>query len=678
MERAPNASPRRIRRATGLALVACALAVLAGALWMHPWARSPGPAGGEAAVTALPDPPAPEEQALLARVASARADDPTPARLLGDHDADAARPFAALWAYALALRARAADVPATLGLARALEQARFHDAAIARLRQVLAREPGQPQATAQLAELYLRTGRPEAALPVVRGGGPAFAGSKDGAVLEGQVRQALGDARGAKAAYWRAVAQDTNDASVRHRIGLLALSQGELYEAQQALGAARIFAPASPRYDVDLGRAFAAGSRREEWSRALELYEAAIRRNVRYGPAHYEAGVWYLRRSRWREAIDRFQIAVDADPGDAEAHERLAQALEAVGRRAEAHRHRGLAYDARDLRIAALQEYQAWAALDRANPEAALQVAQSCFEINRTAEARAILEKARLRFPRDAAIRERLIAFYLLGLDRAQARRLCQEWLREEPGSPEVLWLLGRAAADEQQSAEAVRLYEQALAKEPDNPQWLGTLGETLLTQDKAPGSWLLAPGRDAGGTASRFADSRARSQEPGARSGSEASIVPRAVAALASAATRSPDEPRWRLALAQGLQRLGRLDDARRQALRALDLDPRQSQAYILVIQLARQARATGPLALYADLVRAVEDRLREETALRRATWERPRDPRAYAALAGFLMRTGDLAAAEGQLTESLRLRPDWPELRARLAMIRRLREVL
>jgi tetratricopeptide (TPR) repeat protein len=644
--------------------------VLAGALWMHPWARSRGTAGGETAVPALPDPPAPEEQALLARVASARADDPTPARLLGDHDADAARPFAALWAYALALRARAADVPATLGLARALEQARFHDAAIARLRQVLAREPGQPQATAQLAELYLRTGRPEAALPVVRGAGPAFAGSKDGAVLEGQVRQALGDARGAKAAYWRAVAQDTNDASVRHRIGLLALSRGELYEAQQALGAARVFAPASPRYDVDLGRAFAASSRREEWSRALELYEAAIRRNVRYGPAHYEAGVWYLRQSRWREAIERLQTAVDADPGDADAHERLAQALDAVGRRAEAHRHRGLAYDARDLRIAALQEYQAWAALDRANPEAELQVAQSCFEINRTAEARALLEKARLRFPHDAAIRERLIAFYLLGLDRAQARRLCQEWLREEPGSPEVLWLLGRAAADEQQSAEAVRLYEQALAKEPDNPQWLGTLGETLLTFSGTGDSSDGAAGPPLGQapSAKRQAPERSDTAAP----------VPRAVAALASAATRSPDEPRWRLALAQGLQRLGRLDDARRQALRALDLDPRQSQAYILVIQLARQARAAGPLALYADLVRAMEERLREETALRRATWERPRDPAAYAALAGFLMRTGDLAAAEGQLAEALRLRPDWPELRARLAMVRRLREVL
>ena len=103
---------------------------------------------------------------------------------------------------------------------------------------------------------------------VVQGAGAAFASSKDGALIEGRVRQALGDARGAMAAYWRAVAQDANDADVRHRIGLLALSRGEIFAAQQALGAARILAPANPRYDVDLGRAFAASSRREEWGRA--------------------------------------------------------------------------------------------------------------------------------------------------------------------------------------------------------------------------------------------------------------------------------------------------------------------------------------------------------------------------------------------------------------------------
>src|SRR5262249_55960146 len=129
--------------------------------------------------------------------------------------------------------------------------------------------------------------------------------------------------------------------------------------------------------------------------------------------------------------------------------------------------------------------------------------------------------------------------------------------------------------------------------------------------------------------------------------------------------------------ALAQGLQRLGRIEEARQQALRALDLDPGQNRALPLVLQCARQEHAAGPLSLFAELQRALEARQHEEQPLRQATWERPRDAGAYAALAEFRPRTGDLAAAEAHLAEATRQRPDWPEPRRRLAMVRRLREV-
>ena len=95
------------------------------------------------------------------------------------------------------------------------------------------------------------------------------------------------------------------------------------------------------------------------------------------------------------------------------------------------------------------------------------------------------------------------------------------------------------------------------------------------------------------------------------------------------------------------------------------------------MVVQLARQERAAAPVSLYAPLVRRVEARLREEQSLWQATWERPNDPQAYEALAGFLIRTGDLAQAEGQLTEAVRLRPGSSPAREQLALVRRLRRV-
>jgi tetratricopeptide (TPR) repeat protein len=623
------------------------MAVLAAVLIVRPWIGARGASLPASSAVTLPDPPDALEQPLLEQVAAASPNDPTPARLLGDHYRDSARPFAALWAYSLAAGAQPGDLATTLGLAGALERALFYDEAIARLRQVLAREPAQPQAAAQLAELYLRTGRPEAALPVLRQAGTALTSGAEGAVLEGRVLQALGDAGGAMQAYRHAIGQNGSDAGAFHRLGLLAFAQGDLFSARQNLGAARVLAPTNPRYDVDLGRTYAASPKREEWDQAARCYMEAVKRSPRFAPAYYEAGAWYSRHGRWREAVERLDAAVASDAGHADAHELLARALEALGSRAEAHRHRGMAYTARELRMAALREYQAWAALDPKNPEAELEVAQAYFATQHVDQAKARLEKARLRFPRNTGVRERLIAFHLLEADRARARRLAEEWLREEPDSLPALYLLGRATLDEQQPAEGIRLFEQLLAREPENPQWLGTLGEALL---KLP----------------------------------DTASVPRAVALLARAAAGSPDEARWRLLLAQGLQRLGRVEEALRQALRALDLDPHQSAAYTQVVQLTRRERGRSagrqesPLALYASLVRTVEARLREEMRLWQATWQRPRDPDAYAALGRFLIRTGNLEKAEGQLAEALRLRPDWPEVRARLAQVRRLREVL
>jgi tetratricopeptide (TPR) repeat protein len=562
---------------------------------------------------------------------------------LGEYYREQARPFAALWAYSFAREPRPDDPAVALGQAQALEAALFPEAAVARLKAVLAQQPGQPEAVASLTELYLRTGRPEAALAVVEGAASGFRASAAGGLLEGRVREAVGDTKGAEAAYRRSVGQDgpeAEDAPAWRRLGQLAFDRGDLFNARQGFVTARVLMPTQPQYWVDYGRTFAASPKPQERRTAPEYYVKAMNQQLLFAPAHYEAGLWYMRQSRWREAAERFQSAVESEPEHAAAHEQLARALAAMGQKSRAAYHRGRAYAARGLRIAALREYQAWAALEPENPEAALQVGQSYFEINQLDRARIALEKAQKRHPGDKSLRDRLIAFSLLSGQRQQARRLCEAWLKKEPGAPGALWMLGRAAADEQQFAEAVRLFEQATAKEPKNAEFLGALGEALL---KLPGT----------------------------------EATPRAVAALSRAVSAAPDEPRWRTTLAQALQRAGRFAEARRHALRSLDLDPHQSSMLNMVVQLARQERTPAPVSLFAPLVRSVEARLREEQSLWQATWERPNDPQAYEALAGFLIRTGDLAKAEGQLTEAVRLRPGSAPAREQLALVRRLRRV-
>src|SRR5438477_83427 len=77
------------------------------------------------------------------------------------------------------------------------------------------------------------------------------------------VQETLGDAVGAEAAYRRAIGSKPQEAGAVpawHRLGLLALEQGRLDDARQALGAARILVPGEPRYWVDFGRTYAASS----------------------------------------------------------------------------------------------------------------------------------------------------------------------------------------------------------------------------------------------------------------------------------------------------------------------------------------------------------------------------------------------------------------------------------
>src|SRR5581483_2249973 len=102
------------------------------------------------------------------------------------------------------------------------------------------------------------------------------------------------------------------------------------------------------------------------------------------------------------------------------------------------------------------------------------------------------------------------------------------------------------------------------------------------------------------------------------------------------------------------------------------------RAETYSLLVQLAARRREPGAARAFGSLVRAVEERLREELMLWRATWDRPEDPNGYLALARFLVRTAELGKAESQLEQALALRPHWREAEAELARVRRLRQVL
>jgi tetratricopeptide (TPR) repeat protein len=584
---------------------------------------------------ALPDAPSAEEQTRLSALVAAQPGDPKPGRELGDFYLQGARPFGAIWAYSLALQARADDPSATLGMAQALETGLFRERAVERLRAILSREPGHPEAVPRLATLYLRTGRPKAALLLLQGPGAPFLSRPEGRVLEGRVWQALGDLDAAERAYRRAVEQDPQDAAAWRRLGLLALSQEKRAAALQALERAVALDPQNPGALVDLGRVLAASGKPADRQSATRFFRAAIQSRP-YAPAFYHSSLMLARAGDLKQAEEGFRLAIKTDPQYPDAYLALANVLDATGRRAEGHHQRGIYFSIKDLRHDSMRQYLAMAKADPSRPDGLLMASQSLFNMMQRPRAADMARRAWTEFPGNPQARERLAASLIVAKWKA-ATQLCQEWLQKEPGAVPALWMLGRIAADEKRPADAIRYYEQVLAIQPENAEVLEALGAVLLG-----------------------------SPEP--------ENLPRALDALSRAVALAPAKAKARYRLGMALMKSGRPEEALRQLLRSLDLDPHAGETYNVVVQLARRLRQPGAVAFFSPLVRDVEARLREELLLWRQTWDRPDDPNGYLALARFLIRTAALEKAESQLERALLLRPHWSEAADELRRVRRL----
>jgi Flp pilus assembly protein TadD len=293
------------------------------------------------------------------------------------------------------------------------------------------------------------------------------------------------------------------------------------------------------------------------------------------------------------------------------------------------------------LRDRSVQEYLAMAAADPSRPDGLLMASQARHKMFHKREATALARQARTRYPKDRRVREQLATLLTLSHNRGAATQICQEWLAEEPQALPPLWMLGYVAATERDFPGAIRSYEQALARKPDDLPALEGLGGALLETPTAEN-------------------------------------LPRAVAALTRASALAPESAQTRYRLGLALMHQGRLEEAQRQMLRSLDLDPNRGEAYNVLVQLSRRLRQPGTVELFGPMVREVEERLREELRLWRRTWDTPEDAAAYPALARFLLRNADPERAESQLEQALALRPGWREAQVELARVRRILEVL
>jgi tetratricopeptide (TPR) repeat protein len=366
---------------------------------------------------------------------------------------------------------------------------------------------------------------------------------------------------------------------------------------------------------------------------------------MRLAPHHglplYQLGLLDAREGRWEAAAGEFNAVVEADPNNADAYRELAHALTRLKKHPYDAYYRGLYYSKVERPVEAVREFEAVA---RARPDSAegpLLVSRMFIQTMQYAEAAAVVQSALRRFPHDPELYERLAALDKFRGSYGPVEQLCRQWRAALPQASEPYWLLGKLRVSQGRLDEGIHLYEQALAMEPDRAEYQRFLGEALA-QRAAPGD------------------------------------LPRALDFAGRAVRKAPQDPAARFQLGLLLQRLGRPEEARDQLLRSLDLDPHQTPPYNSLVQIAAQLRRFAPGRFFAQALRRVEARNREEERVMRRVWTRPRDPDAHLAAARFRRRAGDLAKASAHLEQALELRPGWPVAQQELRRVTRALEAL
>jgi tetratricopeptide (TPR) repeat protein len=571
-----------------------------------------------------------------------------------------------MWAFQDALELRPEDAEARRGLARALIVARLPRRALETLAETSAPR-GSAGAAASMggaeelenrrvaAAAYLTMGDPLGAVTMLEVGGSALNSSPAALLDLANAYEALGDDDAAVNAYRRLLQIEPH--SVEGLIGLsrAASRQKRWTEALQAAVQARLQLPSAPQPVYQLARvmmarwdAQTAGNRsaairplrqRPGAGSASPEFLQALNSLGGYGPAQLQIGLWDLQMGQAAAAIGSLEHAVAARAGGDEARLRLAEALAAAGRKADAAYQRGRYYDSAQQMPEAIREYQRLAVLDPSRKEAPLLLSALYNRMEKNEPALDAAENGFRRFPNDLSIRARLGLLLLLSDQRPRAADLCRHWMQELPKWGEPYRLLARMEREAIHVPEAAKLAARAMELDPRNAEYCLEAAQAY--------SASLQPDQQR-----------------------------RAVAALRQGLALDPGNPEIHLRLGEALERLGDLDGARLHYLRSMDGERNVRFGVYSLSQLCPRLEKAARTRFYAANTRALRERDDTVTELWRRVYQNPADVDAHAKLADLLLSAGDLQPAIHQLEQTIRLHPSAGKQR-QLEILRRLQEM-
>ena len=566
---------------------------------------------------------------------------PTDARAqidLGQFYLDDARPFEALWAARDAQRLDPKALKPRLLQARAMGAGQLYLPALALLQAAVRDYPNDADAAQQLADLQLSLARPAEAAATLQALAARQPLPGDALLLYGHALEASGQDAAALQQYNRFQEAEPKSEQAYLTIGKLLLKLGKLTDAQHAFMATEILNPrnAEARYyqgliELKQGPSHEAAARQK--------FVEAVGYNEQFAPAHLQIGLDYERHHDWDRALSVLSRAFQLDPDNAEAVLQLSRVRRAMGDPEGATYYQGVYYDAADARPKATAQYQDLAA-SGVDPRGPILASNGYIKMDYKEKAAEAARQGLARHPDDTELAERLIALDLLTGNLSEVEKMCRDWMRRDPASLRPVYLLGRARLTVHDRKGAMRLFERATRAEPKNAEYQFSIGSVYADQP-SPSNWELA---------ARY---------------------------YGQAALLQSDDARYRLNLGIALQKIGNLEGARRQFLRAMDLDVNQSAPLNDIVQVARGLKQYDQVDFWGPLVRDVEERLREELPDWKRVWDSPQDVSGYLPLAQFLERTGELRKAGNILSQAVALQPNLAPARRELQTVQRTLDV-
>ncbi len=264
----------------------------------------------------------------------------------------------------------------------------------------------------------------------------------------GDLYRKQGNYRAAISRYRDALDYKPNDAEATFH---MAESLEKLGEVEDAAAYYQSYLKILPRGDL------AAGSRQALERLRPMLGERAPQARAPRGEEDMQLGEFYFALTNYPAAAERFVHALQLDPYDSMAHLRLAQALEGMGRKAEAH-----------------EQYEAYVALLPKGPFAA-EVRKQLAKMGPVPAPVAAPAKPDVTAGLEAAERDLDQGSYA-----AAAERL-RKALAVEPENPRALFRLAQALEGMGQREQAVAGYQHYLKVDPNGPYSV----EALLALDR-------------------------------------------------------------------------------------------------------------------------------------------------------------------------------------------------